>query len=835
MSENNRSGGRSPAPDLEALTRAYQQSMQDTAPTHEQSRSAEVKEAAEDRGFVPKDYRPRTEATPEHDKIVDKIKAERRKRSHSVWTDNPVLKPKKSVWIDDEGDEPAAVSRPAARQPEPVHGETVGDRIAPLPVMAEQPKEVSRPAPTPRTEDREDGSILPLLNAKPRKQELVLDLGSEGSARVTSLPQRVNKQRITVDMSGYRERQEEEPHDSRNVYEDMPYPAEKAEEKPFEEEKLLGKRTVSLKMPISKIDLGDLEPVRREDSTEERAEAVPEEVQEELPPSEETAEQAEEICEEETAPAESEPQGEDKKEETEEEYNFSDMINKVRAEKKDRVREDYDKGGVSEHTLITERAQLHGAEQQYPMPPRRPSRHKKPPIHELEFRFINCIMCVCMLFAIFFSMLFMERESDELDVFPEFSVSALLSGEYTKGIGEYFTYTIPGRSEFVKVGEVYDSMKGIGEGYEEEVGVQKPRDNKDSEPAADSEAEESLPDSSSAADDSSAPEQGNETAELTRIPDDGPADGDVIVFGEGEDIRAVAGYHGTLGAGSEYAKAINKYKEALPEVNVYNMTIPTSAAYYLPDSFKDMVSDQKDSIDNIAAELRGIINADVYDVLGSHADEYIYSRTDHRWQPLGAYYAGKVFADKAGVDHAELDSYEENSAEGFLGTLYAKSGSDDRLGEAPDTFIYYKPDNEYTVTYYDAAFTKGEEGSLFGDPAETGDLYYTILGSDDRIAEITTDVTNGRTLVIFKDSFGNALVPFFTNSFEKIYVCDHRYFKENAIEFCQRVGCTDLLFAVSVTSCSGEDHITAINNDRVRKSPSAGTQSDGSDETPAGE
>ena len=126
MSEKNKNHGRSPAFDLEALSKAYEQSLNDVTlggkdipiPEARKKPSAPVREL---KSFVPQDYRPRTEATPEHDKIVDKIKADRRKRSHSVWTDTPVLKPKKSVWIDEGDDEEAPVRQqaPAPSRPAP--------------------------------------------------------------------------------------------------------------------------------------------------------------------------------------------------------------------------------------------------------------------------------------------------------------------------------------------------------------------------------------------------------------------------------------------------------------------------------------------------------------------------------------------------------------------------------------------------------------------------------------------------------------------------------------------------------------------------------------------
>ena len=83
-------------------------------------------------------------------------------------------------------------------------------------------------------------------------------------------------------------------------------------------------------------------------------------------------------------------------------------------------------------------------------------------------------------------------------------------------------------------------------------------------------------------------------------------------------------------------------------------------------------------------------------------------------------------------------------------------------------------------------------------------MYYLVfMGGDDKITHVETDCKNGRTLVIFKDSYGNALVPCLTSSFENIYVYDMRYFELNAIDFCKQVGCTDLLFAMNTFSATG--------------------------------
>lgn len=291
----------------------------------------------------------------------------------------------------------------------------------------------------------------------------------------------------------------------------------------------------------------------------------------------------------------------------------------------------------------------------------------------------------------------------------------------------------------------------------------------------------------------------------------------VAINGTGENIRAIELYGGSFDKGSSYAKTINAYKETLGDmVNVYNMCIPTSFAYYLPTKLENDYASQYDNIRNIQSQLKNIIDVDIYNTLAEHSDEYIYFRTDHHWQPLGAYYAAKVFAQRAGITQfPDLSTYESVVYEGFLGTLegYAQSNE---LAEYPDTFTYYKPANlaSLTTTYYDTYFSNPVQSNLFFDDFEMKNAYSTFLGDDKEIAQIDTNVQNGRTLVVFKDSFGNALIPFLTQSFEHIYVCDIRYFDLNSISFCQNTGATDVLFATCMFTCTGEngDKIADIMN-----------------------
>ena len=54
-----------------------------------------------------------------------------------------------------------------------------------------------------------------------------------------------------------------------------------------------------------------------------------------------------------------------------------------------------------------------------------------------------------------------------------------------------------------------------------------------------------------------------------------------------------------------------------------------------------------------------------------------------------------------------------------------------------------------------------------------------------------------------RESYGNALAPWLTSSFEEIYIMDMRYFHVNAVQAMKDWGITDLLFAMNTFSANG--------------------------------
>jgi hypothetical protein len=425
------------------------------------------------------------------------------------------------------------------------------------------------------------------------------------------------------------------------------------------------------------------------------------------------------------------------------------------------------------------------------------------------------VLIIVVIFAFFSCFLIFGKRPTEsheenrtLAKCPEFSVASYLDGTFTTQFSEFFNDAVPMRSFFKSIISEFRACLGIhyddgatlyGTPPKSESG-ETPLPEETTESVTQSEAvqttqvqEETTP--------SVTEPSVTETATEEQEDADGEIANNILVINN----RGLMLYGGSMTTGQTYAQTLNQYKQELgEEVNVYSLVAPTAVSFYLPEKYSSFSASETDNIDNINSFLNGVIPVDAYSILYEHKDEAIYSRTDHHWQPLGAYYAGKAFAEAAGVPYAELSDYETVQKDGYVGTLYGYTNNTD-LKNNPEPFIYYVPQNNYTTTYYDTDMTNEREGSLLLnlDNVASSSWYLVFMGGDERITHVTTDCQNNRKLVIIKDSYGNALVPLLTQSFSEIWVIDMRYFELGAVDFIKEQGITDVLFAMNTFSATG--------------------------------
>ena len=156
--------------------------------------------------------------------------------------------------------------------------------------------------------------------------------------------------------------------------------------------------------------------------------------------------------------------------------------------------------------------------------------------------------------------------------------------------------------------------------------------------------------------------------------------------------------------------------------------------------------------------------------------------------------------------------YEVKEIDGYVGSLYGYT-NDPILKNSPELFTYYKPKSDYKTYYYayDTLAPKGE-GSLFYDGVGSGYAYGVFLGSDAIHTKIVTELDTGRKACVFKESYGNAFVPYLVDSFDEIYVIDIRYFGMNAVEYMKQQGITDVIFINNAFAANTGSLIEGIEN-----------------------
>ena len=194
-------------------------------------------------------------------------------------------------------------------------------------------------------------------------------------------------------------------------------------------------------------------------------------------------------------------------------------------------------------------------------------------------------------------------------------------------------------------------------------------------------------------------------------------------------------------------------------------------------------------------------------LLGQLDRESLYYRTDHHWTTRGAFLAYQALLTAQGETPLEERDFRiETVSEDFFGTLYSKAN----LPLIPaDTIEAYLPEEENPCTVtYDGGKTVRE--SLY-DPSylEGRDKYAYFLGGNHPLTEITTSVRNGRRLLVIKDSYAHALVPFLTAHYATIDMVDLRYFKEDLAAWMGDRGITDVLVLYNASTFASDRQLAA--------------------------
>ena len=149
----------------------------------------------------------------------------------------------------------------------------------------------------------------------------------------------------------------------------------------------------------------------------------------------------------------------------------------------------------------------------------------------------------------------------------------------------------------------------------------------------------------------------------------------------------------------------------------------------------------------------------------------LYYRTDHHWTLEGAYLAYRQFCQAAGLEPAPLTAFTVTEEAPFYGTTYARSGLP--FAQA-DTLVCAEPAAPVSLSVPEAGLEA--DHLIFPEEAQTYDGYAVYLKGNHGLMTIESPAAEtDRTLVVFKDSFANCLLPFLTRHYARIIAADARY------------------------------------------------------------
>jgi len=425
---------------------------------------------------------------------------------------------------------------------------------------------------------------------------------------------------------------------------------------------------------------------------------------------------------------------------------------------------------------------------------------------------------------------FSSLEKRQLAAFPTLTTGGYFSGRYTRELSLHYADTFPFRDKILRYQHLYEDLKGFKyediqiyhalptaqddeeEDADEHLTVKRPEPRllvartpeKTDRTATDAQGKEHHGGGGDDTDRKSAlvPVTAPSTQKIERIEN-------IVVLGS----AAFYVYGGSTKTADRYATVVNKAATVLgSKAKVFCLLAPTAIEFNLPSRYQAFTNSQRTIMKHVFGHLQNVTNVDVYNNLVSHKAQYLYFRTDHHWTALGAYYAYEDFAKAAGYTPTPLASYKEIEIGKFWGTLYSTTRNS-TLKENPDVVTAYKPAGNYKVTNYNEKGRSLGAGFLVYEKARNiSDKYVAFLLGDYPYIQI---INNGspkrdKKLLVLKESFGNAFVPFLAPDYKEVHVADIRNFPYGLHSFVVAHGIDEVLFINNLFAVSDRARIREL-------------------------
>ena len=159
-----------------------------------------------------------------------------------------------------------------------------------------------------------------------------------------------------------------------------------------------------------------------------------------------------------------------------------------------------------------------------------------------------------------------------------------------------------------------------------------------------------------------------------------------------------------------------------------------------------------------------------------------------------------------GKNAYSLDSFKEHDMGAFVGSYYTQTRVSS-LNNKPDRLVAYEPfsTNSLKMINNENDFI---DYNIVTDVSgwNTTSKYSAFIGGDNAYTEINNPaIMDGSSVLVIKESFGNAFVPFLVENFQNVYVIDYRYYDGTVSELVDKYNIENVVFVnnISITSTQG--------------------------------
>lgn len=315
-------------------------------------------------------------------------------------------------------------------------------------------------------------------------------------------------------------------------------------------------------------------------------------------------------------------------------------------------------------------------------------------------------------------------------------------------------------------------------------------------------------------DDTTEPEEpSSEPEETTQgTPKDAETIGAIAIV----DNAAYEYYNFVQSAADSYVSVLNNASSKLSgKAQVYCLVVPTSIDITLDDATRNSLntSDQQKAVNYLYGSMNQSVKVvDIIETMRSHNSEYIYFRTDHHWTALGAYYGYVELAKAAGLTPVDINKFEKVSYGEFLGSFYSDSKKSSKLEKNADELIAYQPDYATDMVFTEKSGQKVSWKLVNDVTTYPVNLKYSAFSGGDNPYTIieNKDNQNGKSCVVVKESFANALIPFLAGNYQTVHVIDYRYWNGKLADFVTKNNVSDVFFINNISATRNAQLVSSL-------------------------